>query len=171
MPDKTIILVFTHGDKLPGADPGLSPKGKEDVQQLQPLPDTPSTVICGTGKRHRETAEALGLTVTDWNPVAGCPDSTYTRADGKKVVVLADGTEIEPEQYTGRPHLKLASFALIEGLPNFSVLVGGRDIMKMLGQQDAKSGAVYQIELSGTKITQIKKLAAHGEIDKVLEEL
>ena len=93
MSQKDIYLV-TCGQIGHGPNPGMTEDGLAAVKAYRHLlPSTPSQVICGTGRRHRETMEALGLPLPGYSLLAGTAEY-YEQRGRDRVLVLADGTEV-----------------------------------------------------------------------------
>lgn len=147
------VFIVTHGSKYPGADPKMTPEGFEQIRALvNHLPEHPSEVICGTGRRHLNVAEALGLNNTCYNALVGRPESL--ESDG--TVTLACGQIIRRELYDKRG-MKEALLALLASLPDNAVICAGRPVLNDLGDK-GESAAVYTWE--DGKIT---KIAAFGD--------
>ncbi|MBU0597980.1 hypothetical protein KKF61_03200 [Patescibacteria group bacterium] len=137
------IYVFTHGDKAADANPGMLYHGFCQVESLKPhLPPDPTTILCGTGRRHWDVAIALGLTTSSltFTSVVGRPESSTE--DGK--IMLPNGIVIEFANYdlTG---FKEALLALFNSLTSTVVICAGRPCLKYLGIKEAQSAAMYKI--------------------------
>ena len=157
------IYIVTHGKKFIGPNPWLSKIGFNEVYRLRPLlPENPSEVICGTGKRHINTAKVLGLRPTRYTSVVGGPESMEL-VDGRKIVILADVTYVPFEQYTTTADTVIALNALILSLPNNSVICAGRPCVIAAGYKDAKSAALYRVEVLEDKISAITEITALGK--------
>jgi len=148
------ISLVTHGKKLEGPNPGLSPIGKFQTEQLKPhLPKKPKVIACGTGKRHLDTAQALGLTPTRYSIVIGAPES---KNRAKNTVTLADGTEIEYELYTSVADRTDAFVHLVTMLPAGAVVITSRSMVKsIMPFGDSKASAVYRYEPDTKRITEV----------------
>jgi len=76
--DKTVYVVIP-GDKMFNIpNPALTSRGKDQAGLMKKagvLPSKADLVLCGTGKRHEQTAEILGLKVDFYNPLCGTPDA------------------------------------------------------------------------------------------------
>ena len=147
------VFIVTHGSKYPGADPEMTPEGFRQIQALaNDLPTHPSEVICGTGRRHQNVVEALGLLANCWNALVGRPESL--EHDG--TVTLACGRSIPRERYDKRG-MKEALLALLASLPDDAVICAGRPVLNDLGDK-GESAAVYTWE-NGV----ITKIIAYGD--------
>lgn len=149
--DIKVIYVVTHGQKFLGPNPKMTEDGIREVAALRAfLPDDISEVVCGTGTRHRQVAEALGLVPTRWTSVVGGPDSGQSSEKGGPVdqVALADGHVVPYPEYTTLIDGGVAAKKLVaEDLRHNSVICAGRPSMVMFGVPEdyAKSAAVYRI--------------------------
>lgn len=155
------LYIVTHGDKEGGKDPKLTPTGLRQVRDLRlRLPNPVPFVMAGTGRRHRDTAVALGLSVHITDPILGGPESLDT--DGR--IVLACGERIEREDYTKFGHYKVALEALFSTLPGGTVIAAGRPLMLMLGMSDkeAKSASLYKVSMCDGKVAGIEEVIATG---------
>jgi len=162
-----MILVVTHGEKVNGANPGMTPLGFEQVATLSGLlPEKPSMVICGTGQRHLDVAKALGLTPTRYSSIAGNADSLEV-IDGKKMAVLANGIAVPLETYPAVEESAPSAKVLLSEWPNGTVVCSGRPFMLALGYSDAKSGMAYRIDVDGQSFA-ISMLAGQGVVDPYL---
>jgi hypothetical protein len=156
------VFVVTHGDKFFVPNPGMTTEGFAQVRVLRRLlPENPPTVVCGTGTRFIHVAAVLGLEPTRYTAVVGGPDSLEI-VDGKKVIVLADGTTVEPAQYTTLADEAPAAKAVVASLPDGSIVCAGRASMIMLGEPNAKSAAVYRVMCENGQIAVIEEVAATG---------
>ncbi|OGY94673.1 MAG: hypothetical protein A2406_02515 [Candidatus Komeilibacteria bacterium RIFOXYC1_FULL_37_11] len=143
---KTIYAVL-HGDKHEGADPTMTPSGVNQIESLKDLlPDNPSAIICGTGRRHRHVAATLGLEMTRSTLLLGDATSMDT-IDGNPTIIFADGTACWYEQYTGIQDMAPAIHNFLRSLPDQAVLCTGRPFAKSLGIEVAKSGSVVEITI------------------------
>jgi hypothetical protein len=162
------IYVVTHGDKFPGPNPGHTPTGNQEVAALRPLlPETPPAVVCGTGRRHSDVAEALGLEPTRFTCLAGDPDSLEI-IEGVKMAILADGHTFPLERHTSLADMSPVARSTVVELPDQSVICGGRPAMIMLGYAAARSAAVYRVSVDGGEIVAIDEVVATGEQDPAL---
>jgi hypothetical protein len=146
--EKTIYVV-THGEKFSGPNPGLTPKGIAEIAALRSsLPNNPTVIVCGVGRRHLDVAKALDLVPTRYTNIAGDPDSGKKGPDGKMQVVLADGTQVPSNiAYTSIEDNTPAAQALVKSLPDGAVICAGRPFMIMLGNKDAQSAQVYKMTI------------------------
>ncbi|MCX6763661.1 MAG: hypothetical protein NTZ97_02925 [Candidatus Moranbacteria bacterium] len=128
----------------------MTPEGFEKVKTLKEfVPRNTKVIICGTGARHIDVANALGLIPTRFTSVVGSADSLEITEDKKEIVVLANGLGVPSEMYTTLEDESASLPALIFDLPDDAVICAGRPALIMLGKKDAKSGAVYQITPKG----------------------
>jgi len=139
------VYVVTHGDKFFGPNPGMTGRRYNEIKKLCFLiPSKPSLVVCGTGRRHIDVATALMLLIDRYTCLAGDSDSLEI-IDDKKVIILADGTQLDPKCYTSLEDNAPGAKTLIVSLPDNSVVCGGRPLMIMLGFREAKSASVYRV--------------------------
>jgi len=148
------IYVVTHGEKEVGPNPGMTPKGFKEVEVLRALiPFKPSTIVCGTGRRHLGVAKALGLNPDRYASWAGEPDS-MEMIDGKKTIILADGTIVEVKKC-----LPLTDgINRIKALPHNAMVCGGRPLMILLDKPDAQFGRVYKITIRSGNVVSISEM-------------
>lgn len=162
---KKNIFVVTHGDKHHGANPSLTPTGVEQNEALRSfLPHKPEMVISGTGKRHLDVATALGLTPNRYTATVGGPDSLEMVGE-KRMIILANGSLVNFDDYTTLADTEIAIKKVVTELPHNSVICAGRPSMIMLGKNDAKNAAVYEITVVEWKIMKIIEIHAIGEIE------
>ena len=149
-----LIFLVTHGKKMEGANPGLSPLGKYQTSQLRGfLPAKPKNVVCGTGTRHIDTARALGLEPTRFSIVVGAPES---KVPGKNLVILADGTILPYELYTSVADRTEAFCKLVGNLPDKVVVITSRSMIGVLSDSvQPKAAAVYRYNPSTGKLEEL----------------
>ena len=138
------IFLVTHGTKQDGPNPGLTPLGQYQTGQLrQHLPRKPKGVVCGTGKRHLDSARALGLEPTRYTGIVGIPES---KVAGKSQVVFPDGTIIEYSRYTGVADRSVAFCRLVNNLASRTVVITSRSMVRVISGDtiQPKSAAVYR---------------------------
>jgi len=154
------IFVVTHGEKEKGADPHMTTKGFRQVSKLFSLiPENPTSVACGTGRRHLDVAQALGLEPDRYTNIAGGPDSLEIDSQGNKFAVLANGDYIPLEMCTITEDDAPAIIPFLNSLPHDSVVCAGRVIMISAGVPDAESAAVYKLTIEdGALPPEIEKL-------------
>ena len=171
------VWIVTHGDKFETADPGMTPKGKATITTFRPLiPTNPEAVVCGTGRRHLDVAEALELEPTRFTAVFGESTSLNTDKDGKKVIVLPCGKTIahDPDVSTTVTDMAHATLATLLTLDQ-AVICAGRPMMIALDSvgvaNSMKSASVYHVQHDGGKITSIIAIAEDGEVGAGRDEL
>lgn len=148
-----MIYMVTHGQKHPGANPGLTEKGKEQIASLiSRLPRNISKTVCGTGKRHLDVATALGLTPDQYTSLVGEPDSLELDEQKNPIIVLADGTKIPEEKLTTLTDNEISAKLFLKELPDNTVICTGRPFLIMLGYKEAGSGAIYGYDRQSKKI-------------------
>lgn len=157
-PKNHFAFLVTHGEKEDCPDPGMTPQGMKRVESLRKplaefLPNGPSQVHIGLGKRQQEVADALGLEEHSpfYSAVWGGPE-TETRRGGKSLIMLPNGRLIDWEHYLSTMHLQSAIFQAITGLPDGAVICSGRPVLIRLGMaltdQCCQSGALYTIRFT-----------------------
>lgn len=151
-----IAYIVTHGKRNNGADPSMTPEGIAAVAQLRSkLPAKPSAVICGTGRRQRQVAEALGLIPTRYSAIVGGPEALDSiKHFGEDMIVLSDGVMIPNSMDTTETDMSASMERLVLGLPNDAVICSGRVSVIALGLtlEQSKSGAVYRVRHNGNQI-------------------
>lgn len=174
------VYIVTHADKEKGPNPGLTANGKREISWLVDLlPKNPSEVVCGTGARHFDTVEALGLEVTRYTAVVGGPESGVKDADGIFHVQYPDGRTFPKKEglETTVEDMSVAQVMLIRyTLPNNSVIIAGRPLMIGLDREglrnSMKSTSVYVVEFNKSgNFCQIRALAEDGDIGAGKDEL
>ncbi len=146
------IYVVTHGDKVSGPNPGMTPKGYDQIYALQRyLPEEIKNVVCGTGKRHRGVANMLGLTPNRFSSIFGDSDSMES-VDGQKKIVLPDGTYLDPKTYSTLEDLTPITKTIVTQLPDGTVVCSGRPLMIVLGQPQAQMAQVWLLTVEGENI-------------------
>lgn len=141
------FFAVLHGDKRDGADPEMTLSGVKQIKSLKALiPENPSAVVCGTGRRHWHVAATLGLKMTRSTLLLGDATSMDT-IDDKPTIVFADGRLGEYDSYTGIQDMAPAIPNFLRSLPDQTVLCTGRPFAKSLGIDAAKSGSVVEITI------------------------
>jgi hypothetical protein len=156
------IILATHGPKEPGvADPGLTKNGRAMIASLFTQGQRARRVVFGAGKRFRESWEASGLTTKgDFR----CREDSHVgvKASGELIgekihVRLEDNTLVTIEEYNER-HKKFSDEEVINFLASLSdgtVVFTGREVIAMLGVQNASSAAIYQAEVENGQIKKV----------------
>ena len=149
-----IIYIVAHGDKFEGFNPGMTGEGFTQVKALRPfLPKMPGDVVCGEGRRHRDVAQALGLSPTRYTAMVGGPASLGT-AEGVegRVVWIAEDFYVPHDAtsglYTTVADMGPSALAVLVSLRHNSVVCAGRPLLIALGHADvATSAAVFQVDV------------------------
>lgn len=153
---KKTVYVVNHGDKNTGINPGMTEAGFSQVNALKTLvPADPPLIICGAGKRHDDVRVALdfpGSPTVVWTPSVGGPES-LEKIDGRNMVVMADGKTVPLESFPVGKDRTAAMLAVLEDAPDNAVICAGRPAAISLGVKDAKSAAVYRINIYCQSIT------------------
>lgn len=136
------IYFATCGTTGSQSNPGMTVQGIHEVKTLRNLlPAEPSNVVCGTGRRHRETAEALGLQC-GYSVLVGTADSVQKKGD-REMLVLADGTEIpfgpqnlDPDIWgeLGRNLNTLFLRSFFQLIPHDTIFCGSRSFVRLVKQ-------------------------------------
>lgn len=144
-----IHWILTHGTKGKGINPGLTSEGREAVSGKLPEAVLRQilNIVCGTGRRHRETMESVGLGDRPYStsPMAGTGDSMEI-IDNEKIIIMEDGSHIPIGEYKNGIKPSAAKSWLYSGLPDHTLIIGGRELLVALGKADAESGALYRLE-------------------------
>ena len=148
------FFVVPHGAKFSGADPSMTPEGREQIRALKPhLPEDISEVWRGEGKRHGEVAEELGLKPTRYNALFGPASSVERRPDGA-VTVLPDGS-VYPFKPADAWIFRASLLCLVEAeVKDRAAICSGREcLMALTGKKAAefKTG-LYKITIDGDKV-------------------
>src|SRR3989339_1108985 len=161
-----VVFITTHAEKGKGANPGVTPVGKEQIRALRGLlPKDPPEVVCGTARRNIEIARELGLTPTRYTVVAGDCGSLEEKMDGTRVIVFADGTEVpyNHDMVTTANDLQGPAVELVVTVKPLTVICSGRPIMLALAAAGynpvdgpGKSGRVYKVTRDNGKIVRIE---------------
>lgn len=151
-----MIYAVTHGKREIGVNPSHTNEGT--FQLLSPLMVGmvalithygTKLVLVGTGTRFEETYLAFRPTIdhihAKWSPFCGTEDSLIDR-DGQSLVVTGAGRVILPSQYIGIPdHSAFHAWEFVKSLPDFTLLFTGRQLLKALGVERARSCSIYEI--------------------------
>lgn len=159
MPEMRTVYIVTHGKKAKGPDPAMTELGLAQVSTLRDkLPDSPTLVLCGTGRRQQDVAAALGFIPDRYSAVVGGPESLEIDGRGADVIILANGTSVPYDRDSTERDGALSMKALVLSLPNETVITTGRVALIMLGLEleIAQSGAVYAVQHDGQTIESIK---------------
>lgn len=166
------ITVVTHGDKGIEFDPEMTFKGFAEVHPLRRnLPQKPTKIVTGIGRRQKDVAKALGLIPGSHAKWAGDGDSLIVR-DGQKFILRADGTEEKSAGGNFTPEEISAAIAGIIDLPSNAVVCAGRPVILMLGvnSKDATSASVFEVTVADGEIVKIVRTACNdGVIDPALQ--
>ncbi len=122
-----LIYLITHGEKADGVDPGLTFEGEQQIIELRHflfkgpenswrktkplLADFKGKVVCGIGRRHKETASLLRLQVDEFCEVVGVRASK-DRATG--MILLPDGSMVSAAEYRAVQNRAPKFFELLE---------------------------------------------------------
>ncbi len=146
---KTIFIV-THGKRNSGPDPLMTEVGVEQVRALRDkLPESPSFVLCGTGRRMRQVADTLGLTPNAYSSAVGNSDAQDVDEDKSEWLVFANGDRVPFALDRTDQDFGPSVEKIVRELPHNSVITTGRAIVIGLGVplKEAKSGVVYAAEI------------------------
>lgn len=158
------VFLVTHGAKQRGVDPLMKPEEIQKVANLrQFLPVSPTCVVCGTGQRHQDVADALDLTPTQYSGVAGDPESLEiitVNGEGKREIVRLSYGKIIPLAMCSTPEdMEPAVKAKMLAAPANAIWCSGRPTMIALGLKNAKSGTVYRIDKADGKLIRIVEVS------------
>ncbi len=162
-----IIYLVTHGDRELTANPGMTKNGFRQVETLrQYLPDKPTAIVRGTGRRHRDTADALRLEITRLTDAVGVSNAKNRL---KNTIILDDGSEYPYDLYTGAKDREPSFLEVIASLPDNSVVITSRPLIKLLGSQplEGKKATVYCFDRDTNEVTEIASAATDCETDDV----
>lgn len=162
------VYLVTHGTKMDGPNPGLTPLGEYQTAQLREhLPSRPKGVVCGTGKRHLDSTEALGLVPTRYTGIVGMPESKIA---GKSQLILPDGTILSYDLYTGVADRAEAFRTLVNNLAARTVIITSRSMIRVLNDSvETKAAAVYRYNPGTGELTEL--FAATADIGDGNEEV
>ena len=170
MKDIKVIFIATHGEKEEKKpNPGLTEKGFAEITALKSLLPSSNNIICGTGKRHFDTAKALWLKPNRVTSAAGDADS-MDFINGVRVVILADGTFVQYDAYTSLKDNEDSARSMIVSLPDNSIVCAGRPLLIMLGDPNGKSAAVYRVTIEMGEIISIEEIISLGTTDPTLQK-
>jgi hypothetical protein len=145
----------------------MTKKGFTQVASLrQYLPENIPTVICGTGRRHFHTAEALGLKPTRYTGTAGVPEA---RNRAVNTIVFADGTELPYKLYTGPKDRAQSFIDLVNALPDRSVVITSRGSIKLFDKipLEGKKATVYAYNPETQIMAELGSAASDAETDEI----
>ena len=168
------IRLFTHGEKVRGVDPKMTPKGKADVASLAGYSSQNiGRVYCGSGHRHLDVAKALGFTRFFIDDAFGNGDNAEV-IDGKAFAICEDGREVPLKEHTWLKDNYARGVERMSKLEDGDVVCAGRPtgiMLKMAGiiNFDFVDTAVYEILIKNGKITSVELIQALGKIDSVLQ--
>ena len=146
------LLIVTHGPVDPGVpNPGISSWEIEDINNcvVKLYSEKPPRVICGTGKRHEETAKLLGLMITAYSPLVGNADIVISNES----VILADGTKLEYRMYSclgDDPELVKTMLSPLLKTNGESIVIADPELIKGLDIKHPKLATVYRFMMSGS---------------------
>lgn len=106
------------------------------IPELQRLLPNPAQIHVGTGRRHLDVAKALGFSMEKvyFSDLWGSPESLKKIA-GKKIIVLADNTNIVYEKFLTIKHLARIISNIIAELPHNALICSGRPVLVRLGKE------------------------------------
>ena len=140
------IFIITHPETEPGQpNPPLSQKGRKEILGLKRaiLLIKPGKVFSGLGRRHIETADALGLTINGFSYFLGSTVKVDDR--DSDFIFLAHGQRVK-RKMLDRTGLTEGLIAFLKTLPPNTILCTGRPVIRYLGLKKARSGALYRLE-------------------------
>jgi len=145
-------LIATHCQKSEGADPGLSEDGLLQAAFLRRYLAEHKLleaygielIFCGVGKRHFDTAKALGFVPQEYRDIFG---SAVSLEDD--TIFLPCGHKIARSQYKSGSQYGAAE---IKGSIRNAVIIAGRPVMFHLGFTEAKEGSIYLLDLETGQI-------------------
>lgn len=170
------VLIVTHGPVVPRRpNPGLAvwdikhpekpwpntvPNSGMTLWEIEDINNCigklyfnkPPRVICGTGRRHKEMASILGLTISTYSNLVGgaeliLPDSQ---------MIFADGDIIEDWMYSclgDDPALATMMLSVLLKEEKNSIIIADPEFIKNLYAGHPKLATVYQFTPSGVAET------------------
>ncbi|MDD5109670.1 MAG: hypothetical protein PHI63_00455 [Patescibacteria group bacterium] len=180
------IFLVTHAEQLGDSsgnwipDPGMTEVGRRVVAQLKrPLEmclngKPPTAVFAGTGRRHWEVTQILGLKVerVKFCSIFGEAAILINPFQPHKKVLLSHGLIIDWDQYLHTTYRKALAREAILGLPDGSVICGDQSLLGQLNhaREQRRGGALFQLTVHpGSERIDIK--AKHfGELFPAKEE-
>lgn len=156
------IYILTHGNKVPGPNPGITEDAKKALSEAY-IPPWVNNIFVGTGLRFKETLAAImpkfgqgAIVSVNFSPLCGSADSGEKAETGFQVV-LADGTIVPAGNYTGlvgTPGIDLGAW--LRTLPDKTLLVAGRELTGALGYEGGVPGKLYCYD--GSEVHQVVAL-------------
>jgi hypothetical protein len=141
------IYVVLHGNAWGNQpDPCLTLLGEDQANAAEEkflLPKDPAEIICGTGRRHLETARLFGIKPTLYSVLVGAPDASDLIDQIGEVVRLADSTTVCPSKRWLTPDTR----QFLKDLAHDTILITGIPFMVGLGYNEARPGMIFKISL------------------------
>lgn len=141
-----IIYVVIPGDKMFNIpNPALTSQGKNRTELMKTagvLPANPSLVLCGTGKRHDQTAEILGLKVDFYNPLCGTSDVLEGAPDNLKMLA---GSGRYPVAKWQMPDTR----SFLSDLGDKTIIIADQIFLIGAGYPICPSGSILKINCQG----------------------
>jgi len=107
--DKKMVSYITYCELEESPDPKMTSAGIGQIKKLRKFfPQKPALVICGTGRRHQQIAEILGLTINIRDEHFGNPNIVITELSPEHVM-LASGKNVPIVQYVPFPDISVWS--------------------------------------------------------------
>ncbi|MBI4426934.1 MAG: hypothetical protein HY569_00390 [Candidatus Magasanikbacteria bacterium] len=158
------IFVVTDGGHNRYPDPDMT-RGRAKIRRLRDkLPEHIEMVVCGTGSRHRQIAELLGITPTNFTILAGTADSEQKGKKNLRLVVFADGTKVPAIAVTDAVVLRDSVHTYVRNtLPHNTVVCASKSFLcalqNALGtQSEILPATVYEIDVDRGGHINITKL-------------
>lgn len=161
-----VVYIITHAERESGQpNPHLTAQGRGHLailkEHLPNLFPPPEVIVCGTGKRHLQTAHEIGLLPTRYSEIIGGAEAEI-RSFGEQQIMLADGTPVSVLAYTGLEDGRSSACEVIYSLPHNSVVIAGPCLLTRLGYRHAKLCGIYKAVLD-CSLCQTCYITAHYE--------
>src|SRR5680860_752873 len=124
MKEKRIYLVI-HGEIFPEIpDSDLTSLGKEQMKEVKKdLPSAPAFVISGTGKRHLQSAEILGLEIDCYSELIESGIITMNTS-GEDYCLLPRGALIPLDKYLKGFNYEMECLqTMLQALPDKTIII------------------------------------------------
>lgn len=162
-PNARTIYVVTGGKHDRHPDPNMT-HGRVKIRRCRSkLPVQPEMVVCGTGLRHRDIANALNLTPTTFTILAGTADSFWEGKKGKQCI-FADGEKVPAPIVTSTDDIRDAVRIYVRNsLPHNAVVCASKSFLRALQralsiQFEILPTTVYKIDVDRGGHINITKL-------------
>ncbi|HZJ42102.1 MAG TPA: hypothetical protein VFD51_03820 [Patescibacteria group bacterium] len=163
MKEKRIYLVI-HGEIFPEIpDSDLTSLGKKQMIEVKKdLPPSPAFVISGTGKRHLQSAEILGLEIDCYSELIESGIITMNTS-GIDYCLLPRGALIPLDKYLKGFNYEMESLqTMLQALPDKTIIIGGELTAIRLNHNGPPLPSILLLESQGdSKIMRLSQMISY----------